>query len=262
MKRTLITPDLAAIPQRFHTLICDADVYDSHCASGADVYFINKQDGFFLKSAPKGALLNEYTLAAYFAEKGLAPEIVDFFSSDGRDWMLTRRAVGEDATDSMYLSNPTRLCDTVATALRELHSLDASDCPVQSHTARYISTATQNYLAGNYDSTLFPDNWGYASAEEAWQVVEQNKHRLKDGVLLHGDYCLPNIILKDWQLSAFIDLGNGGVGDRHVDLFWGVWTLFFNLGTDKYTSRFLDAYGRDAVEPDMLDVVAAFEVFG
>ncbi|MBR2370928.1 MAG: aminoglycoside 3'-phosphotransferase [Clostridia bacterium] len=262
MKRTLITPDLSAIPQRFHTLIRDANVYDSHCASGADVYFVDKYDGLFLKSAPKGSLVTEYTLASFFANKGLAPEILDFFSTDVKDWMLTKKAQGEDATHQMYLDDPKRLCDTVATTLRYLHSLDISDCPVQSHTARYISTATRNYLTGNYDSTLFPDNWGYASAEEAWRVVEQNKYRLKDEVLLHGDYCLPNIILNNWRFSAFIDLGNGGVGDRHVDLFWGVWTLFFNLGTDKYSSRFLDVYGRDAVDPDMLKVIAAFEVFG
>lgn len=119
-----------------------------------------------------------------------------------------------------------------------------------------------NYRTGNYDSSLFPDNWGYASAEEAIKVVEENKHLLKTDTLLHGDYCLPNIMLNDWSFSGFIDLGNGGVGDRHVDLFWGAWTLFFNLKTDEYKERFFDAYGRDKIDVDMLRVVSAAEVFG
>lgn len=25
--------------------------------------------------------------------------------------------------------------------------------------------------------------------------------------LIHGDYCLPNVVIKDWALSGFIDLG-------------------------------------------------------
>jgi kanamycin kinase len=79
---------------------------------------------------------------------------------------------------------------------------------------------------------------------------------------LHGDYCLPNIILDDWQFSGFIDLDNSGVGDRHVDLFWATWTLFFNLKTDKYRERFIDAYGREKVDEDMLRAIAAIEVFG
>ena len=65
-----------------------------------------------------------------------------------------------------------------------------------------------------------------------------------------------------WDFSAFIDVGNGGVGDRHVDLFWGAWTLSFNLHTDSYRDRFFDAYGRDRVDEEKLRIVAAAEVFG
>ena len=92
-----------------------------------------------------------------------------------------------------------------------------------------------------------------------WQ---DGKKYLKNDTLIHGDYCLPNVMLDNWKFSGFIDLGNGGVGDRNIDIFWGVWTLFFNLHTEKYTDRFLDAYGRDKVNTELLRVVAAAEVFG
>ena len=74
--------------------------------------------------------------------------------------------------------------------------------------------------------------------------------------------CLPNIMFDGWELSGFIDLGNGGIGDRHVDLFWGAWTLRFNLGTDAYRELFFDAYGRDKIDKEILSVIAAAEVFG
>ena len=69
-------------------------------------------------------------------------------------------------------------------------------------------------------------------------------------------------MLDDWRFSGFIDLGNGGVGDKHIDLFWGAWTLNFNLKTDKYRNRFLDAYGRSDIEEEIFRVIAAAEVFG
>ena len=87
-------------------------------------------------------------------------------------------------------------------------------------------------------------------------------HRLKADTLLHGDYCLPNIMLDNWRFSGFIDLDAGGVGDRHVDLFWGMWSLQFNLKTDRFRERFLDAYGREVINEDMFRTVAAVEVFG
>ena len=91
--------------------------------------------------------------------------------------------------------------------------------------------------------------------------MEANDRFLRTDTLLHGDYCLPNIMLDNWKPSGFIDVGRGGVGDRHIDLFWGAWTLNYNLKTDVYCRRFLDAYGRENYEPEMLRVVAAFEIF-
>lgn len=88
------------------------------------------------------------------------------------------------------------------------------------------------------------------------------KDALQSRVLLHGDYCLPNIILNNWKLSGVIDVGGGGVGDRHLDIFWGIWTLWFNLKINKYHERFLDAYGRDKADESILKIVAAAEVFG
>ena len=85
---------------------------------------------------------------------------------------------------------------------------------------------------------------------------------LKSDTLIHGDYCLPNIMLDNWRFSGFIDLGNGGRGDRHIDIFWGAWTLEFNLKTDEYRQRFFDAYGRDLIDVEALRVVGAAETFG
>lgn len=84
---------------------------------------------------------------------------------------------------------------------------------------------------------------------------------ISDGVLIHGDYCLPNVMLDDWRLSGFVDVGDARVGDRHVDLYWGMWSLAYNLHTDRYGDRFLDAYGRGDVDPEMLQKIARQEEF-
>ena len=182
--------------------------------------------------------------------------------SDEYDWLLTERVKGEDCTYSEYRQQPERLCDVLATTLKELHSMDFSDCPVQNKTADYLALAEKNYRAGMFDPSYLMPNVNVTNADEAWRMVEGNKHLLKADTLLHGDYCLPNVMLKDWQVSGLIDLGNGGVGDRHVDLYWGAWTLEFNLHTDAYRQRFFDAYGRDLIDEERLLLVSAAEVFG
>jgi len=64
----------------------------------------------------------------------------------------------------------------------------------------------------------------------------------KGHVLIHGDYCLPNVLMEDGRLSALIDLGGAGLGNPEDDLAAGVWTLQYNFGPG-LAREFLDAYG-------------------
>lgn len=261
MNRTRTEVDINSYPDAFKSLLLNADVFDSSCSPEARVIFIDKDSGYYLKSAAKGTLKREADMTSFFNSKGLGAKVLEYLNGE-MDWLLTERVLGEDCTHSQYIDDPKRLCDLTATLLRQLHETDHSGCPVPDRTGEYLATVKNNYQNGIYDSSLFPDNWGYTSADEAWNVISKNGHLLKSDTLIHGDYCLPNIMLDNWNFSKFIDVGNGGVGDRHIDLFWGAWTLFFNLKTDEYRERFFDAYGRDAFEPDMIRVIAAAEVFG
>jgi kanamycin kinase len=61
-------------------------------------------------------------------------------------------------------------------------------------------------------------------------------------VLIHGDYCLPNVLVAHGKLSALIDVGRAGLGDPRDDLAAGIWTLQYNYGPG-LAREFLDAYG-------------------
>ena len=248
-------------PQEFSKLLSSVEVFDSSCSPEARVYYIKSNGGLYLKTAAKGTLQREALMTDYFHKKGFGAEVLGYVT-DENDWLLTAAVKGEDCVHEMYLNEPKRLCDTLAVALRELHETKFSDCPVKDRVTEYLALAEENYKTGNYDKSHFPDSFGYRSAEEAYKVLQEGKGTLKNEVLIHGDYCLPNIMLDNWRLSGFIDVGNGGVGDRHIDLFWGTWTLWFNLHTNEYYDRFLDAYGRDKIDENILKTVAAAEVFG
>ena len=262
MKRRKIEKIPFELPSELENLVTGATVYDSSCSPEARVYFIDKDEGYYLKRGAHCSLESEAMMTDYFHKKGLGAEVLFYRMYADCDWLMTSRVAGEDCTHPDYLSDPKRLTDTIAERLRALHELDFSDCLPPTHTEIYVRRAEENYRTGNYDKSAFPDSFGYTSAKEAYDVFKDGKDALVPEVLLHGDYCLPNIMLDSWRFSGFIDLGNSGVGDRHVDLFWGAWTLGFNLGTDKYRDRFFDAYGRDKVIEEKLRIVAAAEVFG
>ncbi|MBQ9132556.1 MAG: aminoglycoside 3'-phosphotransferase [Clostridia bacterium] len=262
MKRTKIEHIPVEVPQSLLPVLQGAILYDSSCSPEARVWFVDRDGGYYLKTACAGALNREAEMTRFFHQKGIGAEVLDYRTEGERDWLLTRRVPGEDCTHAKYLEDPKRLCDTLATLLRGLHETDPTGCPVPLRTQDYLRTVEQNHRKGMYDNSLFTAEWSYGSAEEAFQVVSEQRYLLKNDTLLHGDYCLPNVMMDDWRFSGFIDVGNGGVGDRHIDLFWGAWTLRFNLKTDAYRDRFFDAYGRDKIDLSLLRVVAAAEVLG
>ena len=132
---------------------------------------------------------------------------------------------GEDALH--YLDNPEKLCKELADAMKLLHGWQLDGVPV-------------------------------SSCMDFYDELDREVSFEQD-TFIHGDFCLPNVMLVDGKFSAFIDVGLSGVGDRHIDIYWVLWSLWYNLKTDKYTDIFLDYYGRDKVDMERLKVVAEVE---
>lgn len=73
-----------------------------------------------------------------------------------------------------------------------------------------------------------------------------NKQYLLDqgyDTLVHGDFCLPNVLVQDGKFSGFIDLGDAGIGDPWRDYAWCIWSLEYNLKTKHYTPILLQKLG-------------------
>ncbi len=71
MKKTLIAGVPYGIPEKFKGLLSGGTVYDSSCSPEARVYFIDKQDGFYLKIADGGRLhgLQEVKMISFNIER-------------------------------------------------------------------------------------------------------------------------------------------------------------------------------------------------
>ncbi|MGH2347494.1 MAG: phosphotransferase, partial [Chloroflexota bacterium] len=59
----------------------------------------------------------------------------------------------------------------------------------------------------------------------------------------HGDFCLPNVLVRRGAVVGVIDWSRGGYGDRRFDLATGLFNLRYNVGDAAYLTTFLRAYG-------------------
>ena len=254
-------------PPEIRRFLSGAELYDSSCSEFAKVFRVEKGNGYFLKIADKGRLANEAVMYKYFHSKGLSAGVAEYISAE-KDYMLTERVAGKDCRYPGYLAEPELLCETLAENMLSLHSLDYDGCPLQNKNLDILSIAEKEYAKGG--RTQLFDESGFADAHEAYEYLKWNFGTLRNGSLIHGDFCLPNIMLEDFKFTGYIDLDLGGVGDRHWDIFWCAWSVWFNIGFTesstpskqaKYREYFLDCYGRGNIDGERLRLCAILASF-
>lgn len=249
MIRIYTSLEIDSLPPSLHPYLHKAGIYDSSCSETARTLFLEGEQPAFLKIAKAGTLAREKLMTVFLCPYGLAPQVLEYVSTDRHDYLLTQALEGKDGIAERHLNDPVRLAKVFGESLRMIHQIPMRDCPIQGRTAELIAESETNIIRGYKDSGIIPEEISRAASE-----FERLKNLATDEVVLHGDYCLPNLILRDFRLSGFVDLGTGGVGDRHYDLFWGIWTLEYNLKTDRYKDFFLDAYGRQDLDPERLEL--------
>ena len=222
-----ISPD--EFPEALRPLLKTSRIYDSSCHSGSSVYYC--EPDYYLKTDRAGALALEAELADKFYRMGLGVDVAAYITGE-RDYLLTRSAPGQDLTE--LCDDPKAVCRILAEGLRFLHDQRPVGFPRTAKEKEYRQLAAQNGLQHLLD-------------EFCWDT------------LIHGDACLPNVIARDRRFSCFIDCGFSGMGDRHIDLYWALWSLRYNLKTDAYHDYFLDTYGREKVNQALLEAVATLE---
>ena len=250
--------DIDSFPNEIKPYLIGSAIYDSSFRNAA-TYFIDRDGGYYLKLAPKNILDHQATMMNYFHSKGVTARVCVYISDD-KDYFLMERVKGENCLEDKYLNEPEKLAGIIGKCLRYLHDINPDGCPKKGITSSLIQLAHDNYKTNNYDAWLL----GYAdfdTTEEGYDFLCQNKYKLVEDVHLHGDACLPNIMLDNFNFSGFIDFEGGGIGDRHFDLLWAVWSLQHNLKSNSYKDILLDSYGRDKFDVDRYRLCIALQAF-
>ena len=244
--------DTLILPSEIIKWIGSAAVYESSGHSSAKTLYIDHDDGAYLKIADHGFLHRAYVMQGFFHQHHLSSPVLDYISSD-RDYLLIASVKGEDGTSKKHISNPKKLSDIFARSLRFLHDTDISNCPIEDKIGELIKLSeTASFSKRHLDG--ISEYIGMVDSEKAANEIAQKSKLLKCDVLIHGDYCLPNVLYNDWNLEGFIDLADSGAGDRHYDLAMGLWTLYRNFKTYEYGWRFLDTYGWGNIDEERLRV--------
>ncbi len=164
---------------------------------------------------------NEYKLMAWLADKLPVPQVVCYEKDSDMSFLLMRRLTGEMSCSAALMENSKQLVGMLADGLKMLWKIDALSCPYCNSIDKKLKLAEmrvkQNLIyVENSEMETFGDN-GFKSPAELLQWLKDNKP-VEELVFSHGDYCMPNIFIKNNKINGFIDLGRSGVADKYQDI--------------------------------------------
>ncbi len=164
---------------------------------------------------------NEYRMMEWLCDKLPVPKILYREVEDGINYLLMTKVEGKMCCEVEILEDPQQVAKLLAEGLKMLWSVDVSQCPNSSGIEDVLRNAeirVHNNLCSIEDAE--PETYGeggFDSPKELLNWLKENKPT-QELVFSHGDYCLPNILVTEDNVSGFIDLGRSGIADKYQDI--------------------------------------------
>ena len=179
----------------------------------------------------------------------IAPQLLEFWEDDGRSHLLISEIRGQ-ALHEMSGLREIQVVTILAKALRMIHELPVDSCPFTNTLAYEIEEIEGFTKENRIDVALFSENNEGQTPEDILNRLNKMKERLKEDIVTHGDFCLPNVLVESDDVSGVVDWSKCGVADCHRDFSALDGSIKRNLG-EKYIAEFYDAYGISPKDVDL-----------
>jgi kanamycin kinase len=175
------------------------------------------------------------------------PAVVSLERRGSTTVLLTEALGGRDGTDPIWRRDLPGLVEAFGRGLRRFHeAVEVRHCPYRFGLDEAFAHVRRRVAASTVDPSCFHPEHRHLTGEAALAQLEETASPTEDGVVCHGDYCPPNVVLTDGRVTGYVDLGELGVADRWWDLAIGGWSTGWNFGSE-YEPLFYAAYG---IDPD------------
>ncbi len=173
------------------------------------------------------------------------PQVIEFTDDGERAFLLMTAIEGVMSCDPVLADHIPQTVHALAEGLQLLQAVPIEDCPFDRRRERQIEFARLQVVNQRVDVDDLEPEWAHFNAEQLYQhLLDSVPRQPEKPVLVHGDYCLPNVMINPatLKISGFIDLGHAGVSDAYTDVALAVRSLIRNWGAE-YVPLLFAAYG-------------------
>lgn len=225
--------------------------------SGQEVHRLTADhQTLYLKTASADAradLLTESERLVWLEKYLPVPRVIEFVDDGERAFLLMTAVEGVMSCDPIFADHVPQVVETLAEGLKQFHAVPIADCPFDRRRHHQIEFARLQVVNQKVDTDDLQPEWAHLSPEQLYQhLLDSIPATPEKPVLVHGDYCLPNILVNpdSMEVSGFIDLGGAGISDAYTDVSLAVRSLIRNWGAE-HVPLFFERYG-EALDTERL----------
>lgn len=253
------------LPERLKEMIKSCDWQRITIGMSASrTYRLTGENGvYFLKVQSvevDTGLFDEKERIEWLQGKLPVPKLLFYDKDEWNEYMLLSEVAGVIASDKHYETMLPQLMEQLGAGLRAVHAVDIEDCPFDRRLDTVLQEAYRRAKDGLVDEDDFDvERAGMTAVALYGQLVELRPAE-EELVFTHGDYCLPNIMLDQGQISGFIDWGGAGVADKYQDIALAERSITYNFG-GQYVPLFLEAYGLSEADREKMKYYKLLDEF-
>lgn len=190
--------------------------------------------------------LKEKQVLAWLRGRLPVAEVIGFRSDRYYHYLLMKELEGVPAHKLIRKIPPEQMLKIMVETMLRMHSLPVQNCPLDESMPAKLRRLRFLLDKGRLRKDTYKSK-SLRSAKQDYKYLCEHLPVREETVFTHGDFCLPNFLLTDGQVTGIVDLADAGRGDRYMDICTLANTMCYNYKQpDKfihYCQRIFELYG-------------------
>jgi aminoglycoside phosphotransferase len=251
-----------SLPADLRAIIGDAALEENRIGcSGVRIFRVGGL-GYLKIAALPHDLRPERDRLVWLAGRLPVPQVLYYDEDDARQFMLISEIGGLPSHDEHFRFRPRRIVTLLAEALKTIHAVEVTGCPFDQRIDVLLATAHRRLSDHQVDENDFDTAHQGRRASDLYAELLVTRPADAAPIFVHGDYCLPNVLVDPDRLTltGFVDWGSAGVSDRYFDLALAARSITYNLGAE-WVAPFFAAYGLAEIDHARITFFQALDEF-
>lgn len=227
--------------------------------SDEEVYLIKEgyhQQDIVIKCSKRKEVNKEAQILLWLQDKIKVPEVYFNLYEEGIYYLVMEMLPGQMGQYGFEQMPVEDMIILYANEIKKWHQIDPTGFLPVNTLKDKIAHVKENMKQGLVKTQYFERELQGKTDREVYDLMMHYYPKSFDLVLCHGDVCMPNFMIKDKEVTGWIDVVGCGVNDRYLDIAIALRTLrfnfeFFNIEfKEEYIQLFLKTYGIHKLDMD------------